>query len=1010
LLPASVFGQRMGFVTSTPRIDSFPEVRLKMTATYNGTLPQPGIAPNNLVVTEDKGPVGNLQLTDCDESGQAAIVFCADVSTSILSSAGDTWNIYPSYFNAYAKFITGIPSASKYALVCFTNAPLYFPGAGNGFYAGQNSADSSAFINNLRNQPFKGFTDVDSAIHFSSGLLQYQPFKQKAIVLVTDDAIINTPYYDSLLNVLGITLYVMEIGYDGAPINSLLTHSTGGIYVHATDTAQYSPTMQQVEELVFGEHCMIHYLSVNPCPWEKMHDISLTLNYKALSSNIIEQYVLGRTIFDHAPPVLSIDTPVYITRIVKATKNFPCTMGIRDFSDSSYTNFSLLSIFRSFPNLVYDSLIVIDSMQPAKAVYFAEDSAYHSGREVVLYNPKPDTLAPEITPTQAFGGKYQLLITETRPWDMGIKTMQLQAGAQNVVLDSFTIISRRVGEAWLHRVDPSAASSACFAAIDSAGNAGTYCIRSDSLTGDTLPPVIIQDPIVSPRLQITGVVTEEQPKDIGIKTITIRPAANAGAPSVTFLSQHRATFRVPILDSLQPVREPISASDSVGNAAQDTLRYDPEPDMNPPSCSVESPDAMTRIFHATELSPWDRGIAKVIIVGSATNLNVGPVIYTSVYQAQQKFTVIDPFSPANAVIQAFDSAGHDCETTISIASIAKPLIPFTATNLVDFGTVYAPAALTKTLQITNPNESPVVVTKINQTGDVSVFGSDMTNPFVFQSKETKTFTITYTPTLLGNWRSDWTISNDTMKLVSFAAIGSSIGAVQITLDTVNVANTQQAGSFTVAISAVPAPINLDTISFILDYDADMVQLQNPVNHIGNYTIASPAALPYGKMQYQLTRIDKSLNSTLSFGTSTFDVPFSCSVAKHDTSLLLLENIFIGQRSTASYSPGMITVGSQCGDQTLRSYLNGVSPFIIKSVVPNPANGMVSISIISQEKNESVLAIVNNLGETTMREHIFCESGESQHSLDLSRLASGSYQLILSSGGGHIESRLIQIIH
>src|SRR5205085_448394 len=126
----------------------------------------------------------------------------------------------------------------------------------------------------------------------------------KAIVLVTDDAIINTPYYDSLLNAFGVTLYVMELGTDLSTggLNKILAHSTGGVFMQAKDSSDYSPTMQQLAEFTFGEHCLIHYISTNPCPWVKMHDISLTLNYRSLSRNIIEQYTLGRNKFDLDPP------------------------------------------------------------------------------------------------------------------------------------------------------------------------------------------------------------------------------------------------------------------------------------------------------------------------------------------------------------------------------------------------------------------------------------------------------------------------------------------------------------------------------------------------------------------------------------------------------------------------------------------------------------------------------------------------------------------------------------
>ena len=764
LLPGTGFAQRLGFVTSTPKIDSFPIIRLKMTASYNGTLPQPGILPGNLNITEDNTPVNNFQLQGCDESGQAAVVFCVDVSTSIITTAGDTWYPYQSYFSSFDQFITAIPAASRYALVAFTDSVLYYPGVNHptGFYYGKNSADSVSFQNALHAQPFSGFTDVENAVRFSAGILQYQPFQQKAIVLVTDDAIINTPYYDSLLYAMGITLYVMELGKGSPVLNNEVTHVTGGVFMTATDSAQFPPVLGELAEFVFGEHCLIRYPSVNPCPWQKLHNISLTLDYKSLSRNTIEQYAMGRNIFDFAPPVISESSPVFTSRIVQATKNYPCTQGMKDFTDSLLNNFIKLSQIRNYPNFASDSLVVGDSLQPAHAVYTARDSANNHGSKDVFYVPMPDTLPPVISVAQSLGGKYEMYVTEDRPWDRGIKTIGMSAGAFNFVLDSFQISNRYFATVWLHSPVPTAEASGCLQAFDTAGNIGTYCIKRDSAAGDTLPPVIVQDPIVSPRTQITGIVTEERYKDIGIKNIMILPSANTGVSKINFLSGYRAVFSVPILDSLQPVRTPISASDSVGNAARDTLRYDPLPDISPPVCSVESPDQKTRIFHVTEFNPWDRGIASVTLVGSAVNLTVSPPVYTTLYQAEEQFAVIDPFKLATAVIRATDSAGHECETTISIDPLARPLVPFTTVNSVDFGTQYAPADMTKQIQITNPNESPVIVKKVAQTGDV-IFSSDLNAPIIFAPFEQKTFNIRFQPTLLGVWNGDFALANDTMQ-------------------------------------------------------------------------------------------------------------------------------------------------------------------------------------------------------------------------------------------------------
>ena len=71
-----------------------------------------------------------------------------------------------------------------------------------------------------------------------------------------------------------------------------------------------------------------------------------------------------------------------------------------------------------------------------------------------------------------------------------------------------------------------------------------------------------------------------------IKNIILFAQPNTGTPKINYLTSYRALFLVPILDSLQPVRVFISASDSAGNAISDTLRYDPLPDIIAPVCSV----------------------------------------------------------------------------------------------------------------------------------------------------------------------------------------------------------------------------------------------------------------------------------------------------------------------------------------------------------------------------------------------------------------------------------------
>ncbi len=241
--------------------------------------------------------------------------------------------------------------------------------------------------------------------------------------------------------------------------------------------------------------------------------------------------------------------------------------------------------------------------------------------------------------------------------------------------------------------------------------------------------------------------------------------------------------------------------------------------------------------------------------------------------------------------------------------------------------------------------------------------------------------------------------------------------MQIAIDSVQVPQTQTISSFSISISAIPAPINLDTIAFTLEYNADLVELQTPVtatidcssgNPLCNYSITfgNPSG---GKLPCQLIR-KNSQTAILDFATSTFSIPFICFVSQRDTTSIQIEDLFAGQQSTASFSPGRIQVGYQCGDRTLRAFLNNTLPAWLESIVPNPATGNVSVNVTAKEKGDAEISLVDNLGETRLRNAITLTEGSNLKAIDIKNLPSGSYQLILSSSGGNISSQILQIIH
>ena len=939
----SAFSQRLNFLTSSPNIDKFPLVTLSMTASYNGTLPNPTLQASDFNVTEDGTPV-NIQLQNCDDSREAAVIFCVDASQSMVASSGDGFDIYESFFTSFGSCITEFTGSTRYGLVTFTDviAGVYPPASHpGGLYFSGNVVDSTAFVAALRIQPFFGGTYVDNALYQAISMLQYAPFQQRAIVLVTDDSPLDIWALDSLMKAFHITLYVMEVGSDPSPHGLTLSHWTGGTYFQAKDTTDFAPVMSQLGELISGEHCTISYTSPNPCPWYADHNINLRLNYKGISRTVAQTYTLGKQKNDITAPTITEFASSFISRRVVAEEDFPCGRGLRSAEDSLKENFILLSRNQKFKHYfpkiggVYrdsnyvqlqDSLLVSDTLQPARAIYTAYDSAGNRNAVEIFYQPKADILPPELNNAQSSGGKYTIAATEIRPWDRGLVSIKLAAGAQNFVLDSVKIFSKKSANAWVHVIDLTQVAHCCIEATDTAGNVGMFCIDRTTVTADSLPPIIVQNPITEPRVRISGTVTETRPKDSGIKQIVMAPSANVGVLTVNYINNANATFTVPILDSLQPVRAVISASDNVSNAALDTLRYDPLPDVNAPVCSIDASSPTVRVFKSSELAPWDRGIAAVTIVGVPINFTLGTVIYKSRSEAEQTFTILDPSKPASAVVKATDSLGQDCISNISIDATQKTLLPLQVQAGVDFLTHLAPFDSITTITITNPNESPVVITKITQTGDAGEFTSNLANGMIFQPLEKKTINIHFNSSLIGKWTSTFTIGNDTLTLATITSTGITTGIATINIGSVQTLHSQLPETLVLSVSAIPAPINLDLLEFDLHFDGDLVLPSFPMidcsspNEFCNYSMTTSSPSP-GTLHCALSRIDINKLATLAFANAQIKIPFTTFVSKNKSSFVTITGASGGQYCNVVSDSGLINQGNECGDPALRALMN-----------------------------------------------------------------------------------------
>ncbi len=1014
LLPRLTHAQQLQMYCSPPLVDSFPVVRIGVSISDSGRPAQP-LTVGNFILTEDGKNVNPFELLNCAGAPAAAIAVLSDVTSSMFSSTGN--GNTGKYFDSYSNFLAQVSAPSQLALIPFTDTvALYYPGGGKWYNAG-NTADTTAFMAAVHTFQFQGNTSIDRGIDYAVNLLMSNALPRKVIILVTDDGVVNETFAFQQLRDNGISLFVMELDKDTIRSNSDLAAAVGGRYYAAGDTTQFVPVMTAIGKSFLAEQCLLRYVSALPCPWDASHDVNVLLNFNNESANAHLQYSLGRTTRDSVAPLFKQDSSHYTSRIIKAIEIFPCESGIQFFTDSALHNFAKLKPRRALPDSAWDSLVVIDSMQPASGYYIVRDSAGNVRRMLVSYSPKPDTNAPQLPFAPVAAGLVIQNVLEQLPWDRGIKSVVLKAGAKNLVLDSVHYFSKSFARAYLRVLRYTDSASGCLIATDSVGNVNTACYQWNGVGGDTLAPVFKQLPFVEPLLAMTGRVTEKRTGDIGLKTVILTPITNAAVPSVVFTDKTLASISVNILDTLHNALCKVEASDSAGNFMRDTLRYSPQADILAPQMSLTAPTLATRLVSVTEIQPWDRGIASVAPTGAQINMSALAPVFVDGRHASIQLTITDLLLSASGQVVAVDSAGNQSSTLINYTPTGpSPLKPLAVSTPYDFGSIPAATSATASITLTNPNAVPVTLSLLAAAGDISVFSLKQFVPITVAAGSTTQLDFTFAPTLLGSWQCTYTFSNDTMLLASVQLLGRSTGNVVLRLDSVTLAKGGDQSTMTMRIQASPQPINLDTIVFTLSWDHDVASLgQLNENCSGldtglcNYSI-TPSVKGNGDVAYQLVRKSHLISPTLAYTNTSIALPVTATfVAKATSTSVSFSQLYAGSYSTISGNPGLISLGSVCADSTIRAKLDGTLEVVIRAIQPNPAHDQFTVTIHASRERDVSIDLMDILGHKVFKGTSHVVAGDNAYEIPLKEnIHSGNYVLRIRTSDGNAQSRQVVI--
>jgi hypothetical protein len=359
----------------------------------NGGLPTNALTSGHLTLTEDGDTIAT-DVNDCQISGTADIIILLDHSTSMLGVVSKNPAIFEKFCSSVSTFISQLPFGSRYALLPYTDtvtADYPQQQTTEQYYRKESKQDSIDCIAAIKSLVFYGNTNVDAALPVAMKKLTASNAPKKIIVLITDDFTLIPDSIGQELFRAGIKVFVMETGKDNAPTNFTLTRKTGGTYYQAGDTNLYSFYLKRIAEHIKAEHCMIRYTTNEKCPWNTLHTVAVTLDYKTMHKSNWHGYITPHAPIDTIPPALSFSSPTLTSRVVRALEDYPCERGLESFSSLTLTNFAQYPLVKAYPFNASDSLEVIDPLLPAQAIYIAKDSAGNESRKVVYYFPISDT-------------------------------------------------------------------------------------------------------------------------------------------------------------------------------------------------------------------------------------------------------------------------------------------------------------------------------------------------------------------------------------------------------------------------------------------------------------------------------------------------------------------------------------------------------------------------------------------------------------------------------------------
>jgi hypothetical protein len=312
----------------------------------------------------------------------------------------------------------------------------------------------------------------------------------------------------------------------------------------------------------------------------------------------------------------------------------------------------------------------------ANAAQLGDDGSVCPIQIVVVGEGRPpaDTIAPNVSSIGTSRYRADWNSADNRIYDKGVNAITFTRNdANNFALTVSAFLpcdTTQRPSFFVTVIDTNKTGCADVRVTDCAGNFSTvsFCF---SPRIDSLAPVLLSTASDSTgrfpgaaacnARCVTWTASDSRSTDYGLRGIVMTNASNVGALDINnggVITAHdkTATYRLCVVDSMRNAHADLEVTDFMGNKTTHTFDYCSVKDSAAPVIRVTRGAGKTMMVVVTDSAPWDRGLSRVYLDPTSTNVKTTPSVLTWTSKLST-FTIepIDTLTDAAFTVCAEDS-------------------------------------------------------------------------------------------------------------------------------------------------------------------------------------------------------------------------------------------------------------------------------------------------------------------------------------------------------------------